>query len=294
MFTTQRHARSPQRRPHGAWQRLASAAALATAVALAAPPARAQQGASTLNTFTDFSTWTLYGSAAASNATPGNGYTYSLLSLTQVGVGGQGGAGWAPVALAIDFNQPFDFSFPFFIAAGSVLRGDGIALVLSTQPGLGGAGSGLGYEGLGSSLAFAIDTFHFDGEPVSPSLQVLVDGSVTPLAASETGLGDAIRDPALQWIASFSYTPSGNDDDSGSVLGTIWRPDLGSFSVSAAVDFAALGLAGNPIYWGFTGTNGLADDGQFITSAMPVPEPRGWALMLAGMAVLGVLVRRRG
>lgn len=30
-------------------------------------------------------------------------------------------------------------------------------------------------------------------------LPVLTGGSITPLAAAETGLGDAIRDPDFQW-----------------------------------------------------------------------------------------------
>jgi hypothetical protein len=165
--------------------------------------------------------------------------------------------------------------------------------VLAAGTGLGSGGSDLGYGGLGASVAFAIDTFHFDGEPVSPSLQILQDGSTTPLAATETGLGDDIRDPALQWVATLAFAPSGLGDDAGMLVGTISRPDLGNFSVSAHVDFAAAGLAGSPVYWGFTGGNGLADDGQFITSAMPVPEPGAAALWLAGLAAVGFVARRR-
>lgn len=264
--------------------------ALSVAAAL---PAHADQGVDVLQTFTDYTQWTLLGSATASNAVPGNGFKYSLLSLTATGLGDQGGAGWAPDALALDFNQSFSFVFPFFIAAGNVVRGDGLTLVLATAPALGGAGSGLGYEGLDSSVAFAIDTFHFDGDPVSPSLQILSGGSVSPLAATETGLGDSIRDPALQWIASVNYAPSGLSDDAGILTGTIQRPDLGMFSVSTAVNFADAGLAGNPVYWGFTGANGLADDGQFVTSATPVPEPGAAALWLAGLAAVGFVTYRR-
>jgi hypothetical protein len=268
-------------------------AAALFALSLAAAPARADQDFGTYGRFTDFTTWTLMGSASASTVGPDNGFVYSILSLTDIGVGSQAGAGWAPEALALDFNQAFSASFSFFIAEGSVLRGDGLVLVLAAASGLGYGGSELGYGGLGASIGFAIDTFHFDGEPVSPSLQILRGGDPTPIAATETGLGDSIRDPALQWVATLSYVPSGLDDDAGTVTGTIWRPDLGSFSVSADIDFAAEGLAGGPVYWGFTGANGLADDGQFVTSAMPVPEPGSWALMAAGLAAAGSIVRRR-
>jgi Bacterial lectin/PEP-CTERM motif len=269
-------------------------ATLLAALSLAAAPAWSSQDFGTYGSFTDFSGWTLLGSASASTFAPGNGFLYSTLTLTSTGLGDQAGAGWAPEALALDFNQAFSASFPFFIAQRAVVRGDGLALVLAAETGLGSGGSDLGYGGLGASVAFAIDTFHFDGEPVSPSLQILQGGDVTPLAATETGLGDDIRDPALQWVATLSYAPSGQEDDAGLLTGTIWRPDLGSFSVAAEVDFAAAGLAGNPVYWGFTGGNGLADDGQFVTSAMPVPEPGALALWLAGLAAVGFVARRRG
>ncbi len=79
-------------------------------------------------------------------------------------------------------------------------------------------------------MAFAIDTFNFDGEPVSPSLQILQGGSVTPLAFTETGLGDSIRDPDFQWYASVNYTPSGLNDDMGTFAGHIehFNPELPS------------------------------------------------------------------
>ena len=258
-------------------------------------PAQAVQGVSLASGFTDFSTWSLFGSAAANNFTPGNGFTYSDLVLTQVTQGGQAGAGFAPSAISLDYNQAFRFDFHFFIPVNAgILRGDGLTFTLAGTPGVGTGGSGLGYDGLGSdSVAFAIDTFHFNGEPVSPSLQILQGGSVTPLAATETGLGDNIRDPNYQWYAHVDYTPSGLNDNAGSLMGTIEHFNLGNFSVAAAVDFAALGMVGNPVYYGFTAGNGLATDGHLVTSAVPVPEPESWVLMLVGLGVVGGLVRRR-
>ena len=251
------------------------------------PGAQAQQGVSLASGFTDFTSWTLLGSAQAQNDTPGNGFTYSNLILTTQGTEGQAGAGFAPTALTLDFNQAFSFDFHFFIPVVQSLRGDGLTFTLTTSPAVGNGGSGLGYENSApnnQSVAFAIDTFHFGGEPVSPSLQILQGGSVVPLAATETGLGDAIRDPDLQWYASVSYTPSGLDN-SGVLTGTIAHP-LGTFAVSATVDFNALGLAGNPVFYGFSAATGLATDGHVVTSAVPVPEPGSWAMVLAGLALL--------
>lgn len=254
--------------------------------------AHAQQGVSLASGYTDFTSWTLLGSATAVNDTPGNGFTYSNLALTAAGTGDQAGAGFAPVALSMDFDQAFSFDFHFFIPDTNATRGDGLTFVMSNAPFLGIGGSGLGYEGApASSVAFAVDTFNFDGEPTSPSLQILQGDSVTPLASVETGLGDSIRDPSFQWTASVNYTPSGIGDQHGTFAGRIAHPDLGSFEVSTMVDFS--GLAGSLVYYGFTAANGLATDGHFVTSAVPVPEPDAYAMLLAGLGVLGCLVARR-
>ena len=278
-------------------QRLStSLAALALAAVL--PAAQAQQGINLTAGPVDYTTWSLFGSAQAANSTPGNGYTYSVLTLTQPGTGDQAGAAFAPVALTLDFNQGFRFDFNWYIQSSSPddLRGDGLTFTLSSAAGLGGGGSDLGYAGLPSpSVAMAIDTFHFDGEPVSPSLQILADGSNTPLASFETGLGDSIRNAEYQWFGSLEYTPSGLDDDAGLLVATIDHLNLGSFSVQAAVDFGALGLAGQSVYYGFTASNGLATDGHATSwgAAVPVPEPQTWLMLLAGLAAVGWMAHRR-
>jgi hypothetical protein len=248
---------------------------------------------------TDFTTWTLFGSATAETFTPGNGFTYSNLALTTSGTVDSAGAGFSPDPLFLNFNQSFSFLFNFFIpvpSSDSTTRGDGFTFTLATSPGLGGGGSDLGYGGLGGgdSIAFAIDTFNFDDEPASPSLQILQNGSTSPLAVTETGLGDAIRDPDFQWFASFSFTPSGLEDETGTVLGTISHLNLGDFSVSAEVDLSLLGGApldgGHLVYFGFTAGNGAAIDGHIMTSAEPAPVPlpaAGW-LMLTALGFLRV------
>jgi hypothetical protein len=252
----------------------------------------------------DFTTWNLYGSASAGNSTPGNGFTYSILSLTSPGTGGQGGAAFAPGTVMLDFNQAFTITFDFYISPGTVVAGDGMTFVLTQDdpsvvnggnPIIVNGGSDLGYGGSGlSGLAFAIDTFHFSGEPVSPSIQILENRSVMPLAYTETGLAD-IRDPSyFQWGVVLEYTPSGLNDMEGDLTGTINQFVGGlTFSVSTIVDGNALGLHGVPVYYGFTAGNGLADDGHHVSSAIPVPEPETWGMLLAGLGLVGYAARRR-
>lgn len=275
------------------------------AASLAAVPAHAQgpifNGVGA-GDFIDFTTWNLYGDASASNITPGNGFTYSILSLTYPGTGDQGGAAFAPDTVALDFNQAFTINFHFYIPPGTVAAGDGMTFVLTPDdpntvnsggPLVPSGGSDLGYGNSGlSGLAFAIDTFNFDGEPTAPSIQILENGSVVPLAYTETGLAD-IRDPSYyQWSTTLSYTPSGLYDMQGDLTGTIDQY-IGSlsFSVSTTVDGTL--LHNLPLYYGFTAGNGLADDGHYVSSAVAVPEPEAWAMLLAGLGLVGFAARRR-
>ncbi|MFW2456260.1 lectin-like domain-containing protein [Methyloversatilis discipulorum] len=251
----------------------------------------------------DFTTWNLYGDASALNYTPGDGNTYSILSLTQPGVGSQAGAAFAPTTVMLDFNAPFTITFDFYMSPGSVLAGDGMTFVLTPHdpqtvnggdPLVPSGGSDLGYGGTGlDGLAFAIDTFNFGGEPVAPSIQFLTGSDVTPVEFSETGLAD-IRDPSyFQWHATLSYAPSGSDDTTGTLTGTIDQFIGGlSFSVSYSLSGNDLGLHDVPLYYGFTAANGLADDGHHVLSAAPVPEPETYALLFAGLGLVAWRVRR--
>ena len=116
------------------------------ALAGAVPAAQAQQGVNLTAGPVDYTTLSLFGSAQANNSTPGNGFTYSVLELTQPGRGDQVGAAFAPTTLALDFNQAFRFDFNWYISATGPtdLRGDGLTFTLGSAAGLGGGGSDLG------------------------------------------------------------------------------------------------------------------------------------------------------
>ncbi|HNQ04718.1 MAG TPA: PEP-CTERM sorting domain-containing protein [Thiobacillaceae bacterium] len=277
--------------------------------ALPSPATAALAGNPSLNLdqYTDFTTWNLYGSATAVNFID-EGYQFSILHLTQAGTGNQGGAAFAPTPTMLDFDLPFSMGFYFMVPPGTI-HGDGMTFVLSPndpQTINGGAGLvpstgsdlGYAYTGLGGR-AFAIDTFNFPGEPVAPSIQWLGNDSGIPLAYTESGLDidDLLNDDSEDpWYAYISYVPSGNGDQTGILTGMVsglYQGSLVSFSVVDNVDGNAEGLHGVALYYGFTAANGLADDGHLVGTAMPVPEPQAWVMMLAGLGLLGFVARAR-
>lgn len=294
---------------HSAAHRRLAHALLASlaALAVAGAPGQAAANGADLTLNVDFTAWNLMGSAAASNTfLPGLG-TDSLLMLTAPGSGGQAGSAYAPAPLLLDFNAAFEIRFRFFVAHGSVLQGDGLTFFMTgSDPAPGTGGSDLGYGGSGmNGYAFAVDTFNFEDEPEAVSVQILGDGDASPIVYTETGLGDIQPPEYSQWQAQVNYTPSGFDDEAGDLTFAIHQPHTGQ-TYTVELDDAAWGAVaidlydedenylGRGVHIGFTAGNGLADDGHFIGSLTPIPEPSSWALLLAGLGVVGQLARRRG
>jgi len=287
------------------------------ALAIAAMPQTAFANFFDLTTGVDFTTWSLQGDATAFNSDVGSG-TDSYAQLNRGIGGGSVGGAFAPAPLIVDFNAPFEVSFRFFVAhAGGVdgegnpvdVQGDGLTFFMTgSTPALGSGGSDLGYGGSGmNGYAFAVDTFNFDNEPQAVSVQILGDGSTTPLAFTETGLTDIQPAEYYQWFGTVGYTPSGDDDETGalyfeilqSFTGQAYRVEWSSAdwsSVATDVYDDESNFLGRGLYIGFTAGNGLADDAHFVgslTVAPPIPEPSTWALLLAGLGLAGLAARAR-
>lgn len=279
------------------------------ALAMAGAPGHAAANGADLTLNVDFTTWALMGSAAASNTVIPNVGTDSLLSLTAPGSGGQAGGAYAPAPLLLDFDAAFEIRFRFFVAHGTTteVQGDGLTFFMTgwETPVLGSGGSDLGYGGSGmNGYAFAVDTFNFDDEPEAVSVQILGDGDAMPIEVTETGLADIQPPEYFQWQAQVNYTPSGLDDETGDLTFAIHQPYTDdTFTVTlTGADWSQVAndvydeqdnFLGRGVRIGFTAANGLADDGHFIGSLAPIPEPASWALLLAGLGVVGHLARRR-
>lgn len=288
------------------------AVSLVSVLAVSAPATSKAAGQDFDLTHTDFSTWNLAGDAALDSISSG-GYIDKYLRLTTHGFNNQAGAAWAGTPQIVDFNQDFQFDFRFFVHHGNSdisYQGDGLTFFItgSQPPAVGMYGGDLGYGQSGmSGYAFAVDTFSWSGDepPKAVSVQILKDGSVSPLAYTETGLFDIQSPGYYQWNATVTFTASGDDDEKGSLQFSIYQGYSGeTYSVSLAdadwsgVAFDVSDDDGNPlgrgINIGFSAGNGGADDGHFIGSriAAPVPEPQVWAMMFAGLGVVGWRLRR--
>ncbi|MFO0687832.1 MAG: PEP-CTERM sorting domain-containing protein [Myxococcota bacterium] len=253
----------------------------------------------------DYSLWSLFGTALYQESEI-PGYTSRVLILTGPQQSDAAAAAFSSYQPVVDLNQPFTVYFYFFMAPGQVLSGDGMTFIMtSSAPALGVGGSDLGYGGSGlDGFAFGIDTFSFGDEVQAPSIQILANGSSTPVAAVPTGLPSLMDPTFFTWVATVSYEPSGNEDETGTLTGRLDQAEGELvFTVSAPVDWSSTGQAvfdptteqyvGRKLRFGFSAGTGLADDGHFVLALTPAPEPGLAAMLLVGTAFLGSIARRR-
>jgi Legume lectin domain/PEP-CTERM motif len=275
--------------------------------------------ATVLFNFPDFSSsagLTMVGNAALT------GGPLNQLQITPAALS-QAGAAYSTSAVTLGASDTFSttFQFQFTNPGGTVgSPADGITFVLAASPnGLGSGGGALGYAGVPNSVAIEFDTY--DNTPYvndgysSNHVAILTNGNVGP--SSDSNLINPYGVSVCNFFSSNQYTAPGCMSN-----GNVWSATIGyngadlsvtvqdgagpAFTVynSLPIDIASL-IGTTSAYVGFTGGTGAGFEQQNIlnwqlandTSLGPpisvVPEPETYAMLLAGLGLIGFTTLQR-
>ena len=265
----------------------------------------------TYSDFSDLTGLTLAGHATTT--TTGDGTVLRLVDTSQ---SFENAAAYSTTAVGLGASDVFSTTFQFrFTDPGGIDPADGITFVLAKSPtGLGGSGFGLGYAGVGNSVAIEFDTYNNGTDPSnddqnsSNHVAVDVNGGLNNLdLTSPFGVSDCQSFTASPgshcmsngdlWTAAISYDGANLTvklaDGSGPLTTIIdnYAIDIGSDIGAGSAFVGFTGSTGSGWEnediksWSFSDTQSLANGG--------VPEPASWALMLLGFGGLGAALRAR-
>lgn len=256
--------------------------------------------------FSSTSGLTLVGSATT---------TSNQLELTP-GATGQSGAAYSTTAVPLGASDTFSTTFQFqFTNTGGIDPADGITFVLAASPaGLGTGGGDIGYGGVGNSVAIELDTYNNGSSDGNSSNHVAID--------EDGHIDDGTSQGDQNLVNVYGISSCGFGATAGCMSnGDIWTATIGydgtnlsmtlfdttgegsPFTVysSQALNIASL-LGTNTAFVGFTAGTGAGFEQQDIlnwqlanTATLPgTPEPSTVGLVIAGIAGIVLMKRRRG
>jgi hypothetical protein len=284
-----------------------SLTAIAAVAAIAGLSVPARAGSQTINfpDFSDLSPLTLNGATAGINAGgPVNYNGQNVLRLTD-NLWESGSAFMTnPIALTdaggfkASFSSYFQFQItnPMGISDQDGQGADGIVFTVQTVANTaGGVGGGIGYEGLPNSLGIEFDTWQNGWDPDGNHVGIDINGNIT--SALTAPVAPRMNNGGV-WNAWVDY----NGDTQGLEvrLATDANRPVNPY-LQMNVDLPT--VLGSPnAFVGFTSGTGAAGGNHDIRSLVftntykpipGVPEPGSLSLLLGGLPVLGLAIRRR-